>query len=155
MFAVEFLPNEAHCPLFVNADLIAAGLSPFRPNVAAVQAGRLTLQRIGEHVRRGDGFAFETTLSGHTYARRIPHWQTLGYRVELFFLRLPTPEMAAARVAHRVSCGGHDVPKSLIIQWFTKRCRNLGNVYHDLVNEWKLYDNSGRTPVLLAEGGRR
>ena len=58
-FAVEFLPNEANCPLFVNTDLIAAGLSPFRPNLAAVQAGRLTLQRIGEHVRRGDRFAFE------------------------------------------------------------------------------------------------
>ena len=115
-FAVEFLPNEADCPLFVNTDLIAAGLSPFRPNLAAVQAGRLTLQRIGEHVRRGDSFAFETTLSGRGYARRIPRWQTLGYRVELFFLRLPTPAMAAARVAHRVSCGGHDVPKAAILQ---------------------------------------
>ena len=121
-FAVEFLPNEADCPLFVNADLIAAGLSPFRPNLAAVQAARLTLQRIGEHVRRGDRFAFETTLSGRGYARRIPHWQTLGYhRVELFFLRLPTPAMAVARVAHRVSCGGHDVLNSLIINGFPKK----------------------------------
>ena len=121
-FAVEFLPNEADCPLFVNTDLIAAGLSPFRPNLAAVQAGRLTLQRIGEHVRRGDRFAFETTLSGRGYARRVPHWRTLGYhRVELFFLRLPTPAMAVARVAHRVSCGGHDVLNSLIINGFPKK----------------------------------
>ena len=105
--ALEFLPNEASCPVFVNADLIAAGLSPFRPELAAVRAGRLTLQQIGEHVRRGDNFAFETTLSGRGHARRIPRWQTMGYRVKRLFLRLPTPEMAIARVAHRVSGGGH------------------------------------------------
>ena len=154
-FAVEFLPNEADCPLFVNTDLIAAGLSPFRPNLAAVQAGRLTLQRIGEHVRRGDRFAFETTLSGRGYARRISHWRTLGYRVELFFLCLPTPAMAVARVAHRVSCGGHDVPKSAIVRRFSKGWRHFENLYRGLVDHWKLYDNSGRTPVLLAEGGRQ
>ena len=77
-FATEFLPNEANCPVFVNADLIAAGLSPFRPNLAAVRAGRLMLQQIDEHVGRGDSFAFETTLSGHGHARRIPRWQTMG-----------------------------------------------------------------------------
>ena len=91
-FVTEFLPNEADCPLFVNANLITAGLNPFRPALAAVQAGRLTLQQIGEHVRRGDSFAFETTLSGRGHARRSPYWRTLGYRVELLFLRLPTPE---------------------------------------------------------------
>ena len=154
-FATEFLPNEAKCPVFVNADLIAAGLSPFRPNLAAVRAGRLMLQQIGEHVRRGDSFAFETTLSGRGHARRIPRWQTMGYRVKLLFLRLPTPEMAIARVAHRVSCGGHDVPNSVIIRRFSKGWRNFENVYRDQVDDWKLYDNAGDTPVLLAEGGRQ
>ena len=91
-FAVEFLPNEVNCPVFVNADLITAGLSPFRLNLAAVRAGRLMLQQIGEHVRRGDSFAFETTLSGRGHARRIPRWQAMGYRIGLLFLRLPTPE---------------------------------------------------------------
>ena len=154
-FALEFLPNEASCPVFVNADLIAAGLSPFRPELVAVRAGRLMLQQIGEHVRRGDSFAFETTLSGRGHARRIPRWRTMGYRVKLLFLRLPTPEMAIARVAHRVSGGGHDVPKSAIVWRFSSGWRNFENVYRDLVDDWKLYDNSGRAPVLLAEGGRR
>ena len=130
-FALEFLPNEANCPVFVNADLIAAGLSPFRPDLAAVRAGRLMLQQIDEHVRRGDSFAFETTLSGRGHARRIPRWRTMGYRVKLLFLRLPTPETAIARVAHRVSGGGHDVPNPLIILRFSKGWRNFENVYRD------------------------
>lgn len=119
-FATEFLPNEADCPIFVNTDLIAAGLSPFRPDLAAIQASRLTLQQIDEHVRRGVSFAFETTLSGRGHARRIPHWQALGYRVELLFLRLPTPETVIACVAHRVSGGGHDVPNILIVWRFSR-----------------------------------
>ena len=113
------------------------------------------LQQIDEHVRRGDSFAFETTLSGRGHARRIPRWRTMGYRVKLFFLRLPTPEMAIARVAHRVSCGDHDAPNSLIVRRFSKGWHNFENVYRDLVDDWKLYDNSGNTPVLLAEGGRQ
>lgn len=88
-FAREFLPQEAECPIFVNADLIAAGLSPFDPERAAIQAGRLTLQAIAQHVARGESFAFETTLSGRAYARQIPQWQALGYRVELFFSACP------------------------------------------------------------------
>jgi len=71
-FAREFLPNEADCPNFVNADLIAAGLSPFAPELAAFKAGRLMLEAIAEHARRGESFAFETTLSGLTYAQMIP-----------------------------------------------------------------------------------
>ena len=93
-FATEFLPNEADCPIFVNADLIAAGLSPYRVRHVGLQAGRLMLRQVHEHARRGDGFAFETTLSGLGYARWIPRWQTRGYRVKLFFLRLPAPEVA-------------------------------------------------------------
>jgi len=70
-FAREFLPDEAECPSFVNADLIAAGLSPFNPEVVAMRAGRLMLELIDEHVARGDSFAFETTLAGKSYARHI------------------------------------------------------------------------------------
>lgn len=85
-FAEEFLPNEADCPNFVNADLIAAGLSPFVPEVAAIKAGRLMLEQIHGHVRKGDSFAFETTLSGKLYAQLTPQWQAKGYAVKLFFL---------------------------------------------------------------------
>lgn len=153
-FATEFLPNEAHCPIFVNADLIAAGLSPFRADLAGFRAGRLMLRQIHEHARKGDSFAFETTLSGRVYARWIPRWQTDGYRVKLFFLRLPTPEAAIARVAQRVSEGGHDVPEPVIRRRFLAGLRNYELVYRGLVNEWAEYDNSGETPKLLAEGNR-
>src|SRR2546425_11907527 len=98
-FALEFLPNEADCPVFVNADLIAAGLAPFSPEAAAFRAGRLMLEEIKNHVRRRESFAFESTLSGLMYARLIPTWQALGYSVRLIYLSLPNPELAAARVA--------------------------------------------------------
>ena len=94
-FAMEYLPNEANCPIFVNADLIAAGLSPFRPGRVAFRAGRLMLRgdpSLGANA--ADSFAFETTLSGRGYVRWIPQWQTDGYRLKLLFLRLPTPETA-------------------------------------------------------------
>ena len=79
-FAREFLPNEAACPLFVNADLIAAGLSPFNPELAAIAAGRLMLEQIANHARRGQSFSFETTLSGRGYVRLIRQWRSDGDR---------------------------------------------------------------------------
>ncbi|MES9988126.1 MAG: hypothetical protein ABW077_09430 [Candidatus Thiodiazotropha endolucinida] len=87
-FAREFLPREARCPVFINADLIAAGLSPFSPELAAFKAGRLMLQEMDEYAARVESFAFETTLSGRGYVHRIQAWQRQGYLVSLYFLRL-------------------------------------------------------------------
>jgi predicted ABC-type ATPase len=112
-FALEFLPNEADCPEFVNADLIAAGLSPFAPELAAVKAARIMLEQIFEYVRNGKSFAFETTLSGRSYAQLIRNWRQQGYNIKLFFLRLPTEEMAIERVQQRVAVGGHNVPEDI------------------------------------------
>jgi predicted ABC-type ATPase len=98
-FAREFLPNESGCPIFVNADLIAAGLSPFQPEVAAVKAGRLMLEQIHQYSRQGASFAFETTLVGRGYARMIPGWKAEGYHVKLFFLALPSFEMGVDLLA--------------------------------------------------------
>lgn len=151
-FAREFLPNEAGCPIFVNADLIAAGLSPFAPELAAFKSGRLMLEQIHEHMRCDESFAFETTLSGKIYARLIPGWQQSGFVVKLFFLRLPSPEMAIARVQQRVSEGGHNVPEEVIRRRFQAGLSNLEGVYKPLVDEWAVYDNSGETPVCLEEG---
>ena len=148
-FALEFLPNEAGCPLFVNADLIAAGFSPFDPALAAVKAGRLMLQAIQEHVRKNESFAFETTLSGLVYARRIPRWQAAGYHVTLIFLSLSSPEIAVARVRERVHQGGHDVPEDDIRRRFAAGLRNFNSVYRELVDSWFYYDNSGSKPILL------
>ena len=152
--AREFLLNEANCPTFINADLIASGLSPFQPEAAAIRAGRLMLDMMDDYVDRGDSFAFETTLSGRGYARLIPRWQEQGYRVKLFFLRLSTPETAIGRVRNRVAEGGHHVPDETVRRRFHAGLRNFESIYRDLVDEWALYDNSGSAPVLL-EGGTK
>ena len=151
-FAREFLPNEAGCPQFVNADLIAAGLSPFAPDVAAVRAARIMLESITELERRGESFAFETTLSGLVYARRIRRWREFGYHVTLFFLSLPNPQMAIERVAERVRQGGHDVPSDIIRRRFVAGLRNFEQVYRDAVDTWAMYDNSGDEPVQINWG---
>lgn len=148
-FAQEFLPREAHCPIFVNADLIAAGLSPFQPEAAAIRAGRLMLQEIQRHAAARESFAFETTLAGRGYAVMIPRWRRLGYRVKLIFLQLDQSATAIARVAERVKQGGHDVPVDVIRRRFAAGLRNFREVYVPLVDAWVLYDNAGDQPVLL------
>lgn len=151
-FAEEFLPREAGCSTFVNADLIAAGLAPFEPERATFRAGRLMLEEIFNHARRGESFAFETTLSGRGYARLIPGWQEDGYIVKLFFLRLASPELAIARVRQRVREGGHNISEPVIRRRFTAGLRNFENLYKPAVDEWALYDNSDSEPVLIEEG---
>lgn len=151
-FAREFLPIEARCPVFVNADLIAAGLSPFAPEVAAIKAGRIMLAEIDDHVAHGRSFALETTLSGRVYATKIRHWRTLGYRVSLFFLRLPTADMAIERVRLRVSQGGHNIPEAVVRRRFDAGLFHLTNTYQPIVDAWFLYDNQHRQPQLLDQG---
>jgi predicted ABC-type ATPase len=151
-FAREYLPREAGCPVFVNADLIAEGLSPFAPGAAAIRAGRLMLEEIGAHVRRRENFAFETTLSGRRYARLIPEWQRIGYEVELIFLWLPKLDLAIERVRERVRQGGHNVPEKVIRRRYESGWRNFNLVYKRLVDHWFLYDSAGRDPVLLEKG---
>jgi predicted ABC-type ATPase len=152
-FAREYLLREANCPDFINVDLIAAGLSPFDPARAAIQAGRIMLSEIQRRVRKGDSFAFETTLSGRVYARVIPQWRRDGYIVKLVFLSLPNPEVAIARVAARVAQGGHDVSKTVIRRRFDAGLRNFQDVYMRLVDKWEWYDNSSSAPRLISSEG--
>ncbi|MCU7934695.1 MAG: Zeta toxin family protein [Candidatus Thiodiazotropha sp. (ex Dulcina madagascariensis)] len=151
-FANEFLPKEANCPQFINADLIAAGLSPFQPEAAAFRAGRLVLEQIAAFVHQRQSFAFETTLSGRGYARLIPEWRDRGYFVELFFLRLPDADFAVSRVRQRVTEGGHNLPEPVIRRRFETGWRHFETLYRSLVNAWAIYDNAGVTPVLLSKG---
>ena len=141
-FATTFLQNEAHCNLFVNADLIAYGLSPFNANGETVRAGKLMIKQINSYVEEGKSFAFETTLSGLSYSRKIPQWKILGYYIELVFLRLDTPETAINRVAARVKQGGHFVPDEVVKRRFSAGLRNFEGIYSNLVNEWSLYDTT-------------
>lgn len=150
-FAREFLPNEAGCPNFVNADLIAAGLSPFAPDRVAVMAGRLMLDTITGYVRAGESFAFETTLAGRGYARLIPEWKSRGFRIKLIFLKLATVDLAIERVASRVAQGGHAIPEPVIRRRFTNGWENFIILYRPLLDFWQVYDNSGTCPILLEE----
>ncbi|WP_295004276.1 zeta toxin family protein [uncultured Dechloromonas sp.] len=147
-FAREFLPNEAGCPAFINADLIAAGLAPFAPESAAIAAARLMLQELNRHFASRTSFAFETTLSGRGYLRLIDQWQAAGYRVKLIFLQLDSPEEAIARVAQRVRQGGHDIPENVIRRRYSAGLENFRQYYAPRVDAWMLYDNSGLTPTL-------
>lgn len=151
-FAREFLPNEANCPIFINADLIAAGLAPFAPETAAIKAARLMLSEIKANVAAGNSFAFETTLSGKAYAKDIAEWKRLGYHITLFFLSLPNVEFAMARVASRVAAGGHNIPEATIRRRFNAGISNFHKVYKSLADAWSLYDNSEQQPVLLETG---
>ena len=149
-FARAYLPQEAQCPRFINADLIAAGLSPFAPELAAIKAGRLMLEEIAACVARRDSFAFETTLSGLGYLRHIRAWRAAGYHVRLLFLSLPSVELAIERVALRVRHGGHDIPQDVIRRRFESGRRNFDTAYRDAVDSWVLVDNSDVKPIEMA-----
>jgi len=154
-FARTFLPAEAGVPIFVNADLIAAGLSPFDPDAAAFRAGRMMLEEIDRHAAEGRSFAFETTLSGHTYLRRIDAWRAAGFTVGLMFLSLDSVEEAISRVGIRARQGGHSVPPEVIRRRFDSGMRNFLNVYRQRVDYWQLFDNTQWMPRLLDEGINR
>jgi len=148
-FAREFLPIDAGVMHFVNADLIAAGLSPLRPSDAAVAAGRVFVAEIERLATAREDFAFETTLSGRTLLSRLRCWREAGYRLEMIFLRLSSPVVAIRRIATRVRQGGHDVPHDAVRRRFVRGWANFQSDYRPLMHAWAVYDNSGPTPRLL------
>jgi predicted ABC-type ATPase len=151
-FAREFLPHEAEVIHFVNADLIAGGLSPLRPELAARQGGRLLLTELNRLAKARKDFAFETTLSGRTYVRMMRRWKASGYRIELVFLWLPSIELALERIAARVRQGGHNVPRADVLRRFNRSFGNFHSIYRSLADKWTIYDNSGKTPRLVEVG---
>lgn len=150
-FAQAFLPKEASCLNYLNADMIAKGLSPFKPESVAVEAGKLLLKKLDDLVKRKQQFSFETTLSGLNYLHRIKNWQNQGYEVILYFLKLPSEEMAVHRVKLRVAEGGHNVPKNVIIRRYHKGWYNFQNYYKHKVDAYVVFDNSGEIPIILDE----
>lgn len=151
-FANTFIPITPTISQFVNADLIAAGLSPFAPEREAVQAGKLMLKQIDKLVEHGESFCIETTLAGRGYAQKIPHWKSRGYTVVLMFLALPNPETAIARVAARVRQGGHHIPDDVVRRRFKAGLDNFHTVYKQIVDSWVYYDNSSTKPVKIGWG---
>ena len=148
-FAKEFLLREAGVIHFVNADLIAGGLSPLRPELAARQAGRLVLMELTRLAKARKDFAFESTLSGRTYLRLLTRWKSSGYRIEIAFLSLQSVQLALQRIATRVRQGGHDVPRADVIRRFDRSWKNFRTLYRPLAHTWSVYDNSENAPRLL------
>jgi predicted ABC-type ATPase len=151
-FAKEYLPNESGVIRFVNADLIAGGLSPIRPELAALAAGRLVLRELDRLAAERRDFAFESTLSGRSYVSRLKRWKAAGYRIEIVYLRLSSPRLALRRIAARVKHGGHGVPRADVLRRFERSWVNFNGVYRLLADTWTVYDNSGARPRKVEEG---
>lgn len=151
-FAREFLPKYANCRNFINADLIAAGMSSFSPEAAAIRAGRLMLGEIELSMRRRDDFGYETTRAGRSYLRVIRRLKESGYAVHFFYLWVPSVELALARIRERVLRGGHDVPEGVVRRRFDRSMANFLVHYRLLADRWIFYDNSGSVPAIIAYG---
>lgn len=149
-FAKEFLPNYAGCRNFINADLIAQGVSPFSPEAVAFRAGRLMLEEISLIAKRSESFGFETTLSGRSYQRLIGDLKRRGYEVHFYFLWIPSVQLALERVKARVVGGGHNVPEVVVRRRFERSIHNFLLAYRSLGDSWMLFDNSGTTPTVIA-----
>lgn len=148
-FAHEYLTQEAGVVHFVNPDLIASGLSPLRPELAAFEAGRFFLQQIDRLAKSGSEFAFESTLSGLTHVNRLKRLKSSGWRIEIVYLRIASPQLALRRIAARVKHGGHNVPKTEVLRRFHRSWINFTQHYRLLADAWSVYDNSGVRPKLL------
>jgi len=150
-FARRYLPAKARVIHFVNADLIAAGLSPLKPELVALAAARMVLREIDRLAKAQADFAFESTLSGLTYVRRLESWRREGYRVEIVYLRLKSSQLALRRVAARVRQGGHGVPRADVVRRYSRGWKNFQLIYRPLADSWAIYENSGQSPQLLEQ----
>jgi predicted ABC-type ATPase len=145
------LPEILNCSEFVNADAIAAGLSPFHPEKVAIEAGKLMLKRIDFLLKEKIDFAIETTLSSKNHINTISKAKALGYEITLLFLYLNSVELAKERVKIRVSKGGHYIPEEVIERRYKRGLENFEK-YKDISNSWYFYDNSENEPKLVFDG---
>jgi len=150
-FAKEFLPVEAECLNFINADLIAQGLAPFQPDKAVIKAAKLMIHQIDEFIRKEESFAFETTLSGRTYIKKIREMKVKGYKIIIYFLKLASVDLAIERIKLRVFQGGHNVPLEDVRRRFERSWINFQTIYKPLADAWIVFDTSGSEPVIIEE----
>jgi len=149
-FAKEYLPHYAKCNNFINADLIALGLSPFDPANVRIKAGRLLLEQINIFTEAKTDFAIETTLAGKTYLNLLKRIKDRGYLIHIFFLWAPDIKLVKARIKQRVKEGGHDVPPKDITRRFHRSYSNFFKFYKPLCDSWMIFDNSRPVPRLIA-----
>lgn len=146
------LPEILDCREFVNADEIARGLSPFQPEKAGIEAGRLMLKRINSLLSAGENFAFETTLSTRTYVSFVEKAKKLNYQTTCLFFWLPSAELAISRVETRVKEGGHHIPDDVIRRRYLRGLINFFNLFLPRVDNWLFVNNSGDAYEVVAEG---
>lgn len=151
--ATHVLRDTLQLMEFVNADAIARGLSAFDPSAVAMEAGRVMLHRLRDLASRRASFAFETTLASRTFAPWLRRLRADGYDVHVLFIWLRSSDLAIRRVRRRVRQGGHDVPPDTIRRRYLRGTANFVNLYAPLATTWRVYDNSGRSPTLVATGG--
>lgn len=148
------LPDIMNCKEFVNADEIAKGLSPFQPDKAAIDAGRIMIQRMEMLLLRNEDFAVETTLSTRSYVDFIRRARQKGYKITLIYFWLHSVELAIERVRARVANGGHNIPEETIRRRYKAGNKNLSALYLDVVDEWLIVDNSTVPPEVVANKGK-
>lgn len=149
--ARQVLP-QLGCMEFVNADAIAAALSPFQPDSVALQAGQLLMKRLRRLVESGADFGTESTLAARAWVSFMKESTSHGYTINVIYVWLPTPELAVARVAASVRSGGHDIPEATIRRRYERSLQNFLLLYLPLSDSWQVYDNSENSPALIAEG---
>lgn len=150
-FALEYLPAVAHCNIFINADLIAAGLSPLAPEGQLLSASRIFLHEIEMHIEKKQDFAFETILAGRSYLKLIDRLKKEGWKIELVYLALPSIEMSKLRVAERVAHGGHNISTVDLTRRFSRSLHNLLAHFSHQVDRTRCFMNSGNIPELIFE----
>ena len=148
--APALLKDALHMDNFVNADVIAQGLCAYQPEKAAIQAGRIMLDRIHTLADEKADFAFETTLASRSFATWIPKLKKQGYQFHLVFLWLKTVDLAIFRVRERIKSGGHSVPEQTITRRYSAGLKNFFNLYTPLADSWQFYDNSDSNLFLIA-----
>ena len=148
------LPEILNCKEFVNADNIAAGISPLNPESVAIEAGRIMLNRVAALMDERADFAFETTLSTRSYVSLVKKAREMGYKTTLLYFWLDSPETAYRRVAKRVSEGGHNIPIEVIERRYYRGIWNLINLYTTVCDKWMVMNNVEVPSQLVAHGGR-
>ena len=145
------LPEVLNCYEFINADEIAKGLSPFKPESVSFEAGRIMLNQIKKHLDAKIDFAIETTLASKHYAGIIEEAKQKGYVINLLFFWLPNIESAKERVRERVENGGHNIPPDVIERRYKRGLFNFFHIFNELADSWMLIDNTERSPQIIAE----
>ena len=118
----------------VDPDKLAASYG------SIISGGRAALKEIDDCIENGIAFTEETTLSGKHVAETIKKAKANDYTVKMVYIGLDSAEECIARVADRVSKGGHYIPEDIIRRRFETRSDALKRVL-PLCDDAEFYDN--------------